>query len=142
MEEHMEVPLEIILKNVENKKEIEDVIYEKLAKLEQACDHVISCSVFVEQNPTHQNAKHTYHIRIDVRVPPHHEIVIKRDSGRNVHEDIATVVREAFIAARRQVEQIVDRQKQHVKAHTKENMIPAKLKKQLAEQEQVDQDEN
>ena len=138
----MEVPLEIVLKNVENKKAIEDVIYEKLDKLEQACDHVISCRVFVEQNPTHQKAKHSYHVRIDVRLPPHHEIVVKRDSGRNVHEDLATVVREAFIAARRQVEQIVDRQKQHVKAHTKENMIPAKLRKQLAAQEQPDQDEN
>ena len=132
----MEVPLEVILKNVEHKQEIEDVIYEKIDKLEQVCSHVISCRVLVEQNPTHQHAKHSYHIRIDVRVPPHHEIVVKRDSGRNVHDNLAAVVREAFIAARRQVEQIIDRQKKHVKAHTKEKMIPAKLKKQLAEQEE------
>lgn len=131
----MEVPLEIILKNVEQKEEIEAVIDEKIAKLEQVCDHLISCRVFVEQNPTHQHAKHTYHIRVDVRMPPHHEIVVKRDSGTNSHENIGAVLREAFIAARRQVEQIVDRQKKRVKAHTKERMIPLKLRKKLEAEE-------
>ncbi len=131
----MEVPLEIILKNVEQKEEIEAVIDEKIAKLEQVCDHLISCRVFVEQNPTHQHAKHTYHIRVDVRMPPHHEIVVKRDSGTNSHENIGSVLREAFIAARRQVEQIVDRQKKHVKAHTKERMIPLKLREKLEAEE-------
>lgn len=131
----MEVPLELVLRNVEHKDEIEAVVYEKLEKLEQVCDHVISCRVMVEQNPTHQTAKFSYHIRIDVRVPPHHEIVVKRDSGRNVHDNLSTVLREAFIAARRQVEQVVDRQKHNVKAHTREKMTPAKLRKALKTEE-------
>jgi ribosome-associated translation inhibitor RaiA len=130
----MEVPLELILKNVENKAEIEAVVHEKLEKLEQVCDHVISCRVFIEQNPTHQHSKASYHVRVDVRLPPHHEIVVKRDSGRNVHENLGTVVREAFIAARRQVEVIVDRRNKNVKAHTREKMIPAKLREKLDEQ--------
>jgi len=131
----MEVPLELILKNVENKAEIEAVVYEKLEKLEQVCNHVISCRVFVEQNPTHLHKKMaSYHVRVDVRLPPHHEIVVKRDSGRNVHDNLSTVVREAFIAARRQVEVIVDRQEKNVKAHTREKMIPAKLREKLNEQ--------
>ena len=124
----MEVPLEVILKNVENKPEIESVIYEKLAKLEQSCDHLTSCRILVEQNPTHQHAKHSYHVRIDVRMPPHHDIVVKRDSGRNVHDNLAAVVREAFMATRRQVESIVDRQKKKVKSHTLARMMPAKLR--------------
>ncbi len=132
----MEVPLELILKNVENKAEIEDVVHEKLEKLERVCDHVISCRVFIEQNPTHQHKAASYHVRVDVRLPPHHEIVVKRDSGRNVHENLATVVREAFIAARRQVEVIVDRQNKNVKAHTREKMMPAKLRKLMQEEDQ------
>ena len=131
----MEVPLEVVLKNVEHKEEIEAVINEKIAKLEQVCDHLTSCRVLVEQNPTHQQAKHSYHVRIDVHMPPQHEIIVKRDSGRNVHENLSTVVREAFIAARRQVEQIVDRQKQNVKAHTKEHMMPVKLRQKLETEE-------
>lgn len=127
----MDVPLEIILRNVEHKREIEDVIYEKIEKLEQVCDHVTSCRVLVEQNPTHQHKQFSYHIRLDVHVPPHHEIIVKRDSGRNVHDSLSAVLREAFIAARRQVEQIIERQKHHVKAHTKEKMMPAKLRKAL-----------
>jgi ribosome-associated translation inhibitor RaiA len=131
----MQVPLEIILKNVEHKQDIEDVVYEKLGKLEQVCDHIISCRIFVEQNPTHQHKSCSYHIRLDVRMPPHHEIVVKRDSGRNVHDTLPAVLREAFIAVRRQVEEIVDRQKKHVKAHTKAKMVPAKLRKELAREE-------
>ena len=130
----MEVPLELILKNVEKKAEIEAVVYEKLEKLEQVCDHVISCRVFIEQNPTHLHSKASYHVRLDVRLPPHHEIVVKRDSGRNVHDNLSTVVREAFIAARRQVEVIIDRQNKNVKAHTREKMIPAKLRQKMDEQ--------
>lgn len=131
----MDVPLEVVLRNVEHKKEIEDVIYEKIAKLEQVCDHVTSCRVLVEQNPSHQNKHFSYHIRVDVHVPPHHEIIVKRDSGRNVHDSLPAVLREAFIAARRQVEGIVERQKRHVKAHTKEKMVPARLRKTLKSDE-------
>ena len=128
----MDVPLEVVLRNVENRQEIEDVIYEKIGKLEQVCDHVTSCRVLVEQNPTHQHKGFSYHIRVDIHVPPQHEIVVKRDSGRNTHENLPAMVRETFIAARRQVEQLVERQKHHVKAHTKEKMFPKKLRKAIA----------
>ncbi len=131
----MDVPLEIVLKNVKNKSEIEAVVYEKIEKLEKVCDHITSCHVLVEQNPTHQHATFSYHIRVDVKLPPHHEIVVKRDSGRNVHEDLGAVLREAFIAVRRQVEQILDRQKSLVKAHTKEKMTPKQLRKALKTEE-------
>lgn len=131
----MQVPLEVILRNVRNKEEIEAVVYEKITKLEQVCDHVTSCHVLVEQNPTHQNTVFSYRIRVDIKLPPHHEIVVKRESGRNAHEKLGAVLREAFIAARRQVEQIVDRQKKHVKAHTKEKMMPKKLRKALTTDE-------
>ena len=131
----MQLPLELIMKNVENKTEIEAVVAEKVAKLEMSCAHITSCRVFIEQNPTHQHAKHSYHVRIDVRLPPHHEIVIKRDSGRQTHDSLATVVRDAFMAARRQVEVIVDRQKKKVKSHTLARMMPAKLRKFLKMEE-------
>lgn len=131
----MQLPLELIMKNVDNKAEIEAVVAEKVAKLEMVCDHITSCRVFIEQNPTHQHAKHTYHVRIDVRMPPHHEIVLKRDSSRQAHVDLATVVRDAFIAVRRQVEVIVDRQKKKVKSHTLARMMPAKLRKLLKMEE-------
>jgi ribosome-associated translation inhibitor RaiA len=127
----MQLPLELIMKNVENKAEIEAVVAEKVAKLEMSCDHITSCRVFIEQNPTHQHAKHTYHIRIDVRMPPHHEIVVRRDSGRKSHDNLSTVVRDAFMATRRQVEVIVDRQKKKVKSHTLARMMPAKLREFL-----------
>ncbi len=131
----MQLPLELIMKNVEHKEEIEAVVQEKLGKLEHSCDHIISCRVFIEQNPTHQHARHTYHVRIDVRMPPHHEIVVKRDSGRNVHDNLPAVVRDAFLAVRRQVEVIVDRQKKKVKSHTLAHMIPARLRKALRMEE-------
>lgn len=131
----MEVPLEVVLRNVEKKKEIEAVIEEKVSKLDQVCNNVTSCHVLVEQNPAHQHKKCSYHICIDVKVPPHHQIVVRRDSGNNVHEELAAVLRDAFIAVRRQVEQIVDRKKKHVKAHTKEKMTPVKLREKLASDE-------
>ncbi|MEI8012882.1 MAG: HPF/RaiA family ribosome-associated protein [Candidatus Omnitrophota bacterium] len=131
----MQLPLELIMKNVDNKAEIEAVVQEKLVKLEHACDHIISCRVFIEQNPTHQHARHSYHVRIDIRMPPHHEIVVKRDSGHKAHDNLSAVVRDAFIAVRRQVEVVVDRQKRKVKSHTLARMIPSKLRKALRMEE-------
>jgi hypothetical protein len=123
------------MKNVENKSEIEAVVAEKIVKLEAASEHITSCRVFIEQNPTHQHAKHTYHVRIDVRMPPHHEIVVRRDSGHKSHDNLAAVVRDAFMAARRQVEVITDRQKKKVKSHTLARMMPSQLRKLLKMEE-------
>jgi cold shock CspA family protein len=57
-------------------------------------------------------------VRIDVTVPPEHELVVTRNSGEgDAHEQLVTVIRNAFAAMRRQLKKLVEKQRRDVKTH-------------------------
>lgn len=116
----MQKPLELTLKNFEdNSGAVTRVVHEKIAKLEQVCPKLTSCHVVIEQfqNPKHRH--HSYSIHIVVTFPPHHEVVIMREPQKGgVQEELLTTqVRDSFIAARRKVQEILDKQQGRVKSH-------------------------
>ena len=118
----MKGSIEINFKNfIDSDGSIEDLIYEKIAKLEKICDRIISCHAAIEQIKNNQKHGHTYHIRIDLSIPPHHQLAVVREpnKGKFQHVKLAVMVRDAFDALRRQVQEIVDRQKKKIKAHSK-----------------------
>ncbi len=49
----MQIPLEISFRDVQKTEEIERLIREKVEKLEQICDYMISCRVVVEMTQQH-----------------------------------------------------------------------------------------
>lgn len=116
----MQVPLEVTLKNFEDRNgAVRQVIDEKIAKLEHVCPKLISCHVVIEQlqNPKHRH--HSYNIHITATFPPHHEVVVKRQPAKGgVQEELLTTqVRDAFIALRRQVQEILHKEQGRVKNH-------------------------
>lgn len=117
----MEVPLELSFRDVEKTRAIEEFIRTNVKKLEQSCDHIVSCRIAVEQPQKHQHTGSPYRVRIDLRVPPGHEIVVKRESSEGeIHDSLRKVLREAFDAARRQVRGLSERQRGAVKTHPQE----------------------
>jgi ribosome-associated translation inhibitor RaiA len=115
----MKVPLEINLKDVRNREVIEILIREKVEKLDRMCDRIISCHVAVESIQNVRHSGHSYHLRIDLQIPPHHHIVVKRDpkKGAVQEELLTTVIREAFDATWRQIQEVKDRHRNKVKKH-------------------------
>jgi cold shock CspA family protein/ribosome-associated translation inhibitor RaiA len=114
----MKVPLEICFRGVAKTDEIESLIREKVAKLEEVCDYLSSCSIALETPQEHQKAGNPFRVRISMRVPPGHELVVKRKSSRgDMHDELPKVVRDAFQAARRQLQELTERQRDEVKAH-------------------------
>lgn len=116
----MEIPMEITFKDFEDKNgAVELVVREKLEKLERVCPKLTSCHIVIEQfqNPKHNH--HTYSIHIVVTFPPHHEIAVKREPHKGEVQErlLTTEVRDAFIAVRRQVQEIMDREQGKVKTH-------------------------
>ena len=77
----MQIPLEISYRDVNKTDELEDLIREKINKLEKICDYITSCRIAVEKPQKNLNYGSPYRIRIDLRIPPGHEIVIKREPG-------------------------------------------------------------
>ncbi len=120
----MQTPLEITFKGFEDKGEMTDLINEKVKKLEQFCDHITSCHIIIEQIKHAQRKGHSYDVLLDIKIPPHHEIAIRRhpEKGETGDDYLSKIIRETFAAAQRQTKVIVDKQHQKVKAHTKERM--------------------
>ncbi|MFW6114825.1 MAG: HPF/RaiA family ribosome-associated protein [Thermodesulfobacteriota bacterium] len=114
----MRVPLEISFRGVAKTDDMENLIWKKVAKLEELCDHLSSLSIAIESPQEHQQAGNPFRVRISMRVPPGHELVVKRESSRgDMHDPLPKVVRDAFQAARRQIKELTDRQQGEVKTH-------------------------
>ena len=109
----MYVPLEISVKDVEKTKQLEDLIRTKAEKLERACDHIAGCHVSVEKPQEHVKSGTPYRVRIDLTVPPSHELVAKQEPGQGeMHEELDQVIRRVFDKAERQLKKLVSKQRE------------------------------
>ncbi|MBD3242079.1 MAG: HPF/RaiA family ribosome-associated protein [Chitinivibrionales bacterium] len=114
----MNVPVTISFRNMPKPQYLEDLIREKSQKLEEFCDYVSSCRVSIEKVNVYQSKGRPYRIRLDITVPPGHEIVVDRDPNRgDPHISLESDIRDAFGAAYRQVKELKQKQNRHVKTH-------------------------
>ena len=112
----MKVPMQITLRNVDHSDALEAHIHDKAKKLENFFDHIVSCRVVVEMPHNHKHQGNPFNIRIDIGVPGR-EIVVNRD----YHEDPYVALRDAFDAARRQLDDYVHRLRGETKNHQTEH---------------------
>lgn len=113
----MKLPLQITFRNMEPSEAVAARITKKTQKLEHFCNQIISCRVVFEAQHQHHHHGNLFHVRIDITVPDR-EIVISRDPGQHhAHEDAYVAIRDAFNAARRQLESYNQKRQQHVKTH-------------------------
>jgi cold shock CspA family protein len=120
----MKVPLELSFRRAQKTKGIEKLIREKVAKLMQTCNYMVSCRVVIEAPLEHQMVGNPFRVRIDIRVPPRHELVVRRESSKgDMHDQLPKVLRNAFNAARRQLKKLVERQSGEVKTHPQQQTM-------------------
>lgn len=113
----MDVPLEIRFHNVDRSDALEADIRDRVAKLEELGEHIVSCRVTVDAPHKHHRQGNLFSVKVDIRMPGS-EIVASRDAGMNhAHEDPYVAVRDAFKAARRQVQDYIRVHRGKVKAH-------------------------
>lgn len=119
----MQVPLEVSYRGVEKTDAIETLVQEKVAKLEEVCDHISSCRVAIEKPHDRPRSGSPYRVRIDLTVPPGHEVVADSNPAEGIqYSELETVLRDAFDAARRQLAALNERQHQKVKTHEMQEM--------------------
>ena len=113
----MDVPLELSFRNMDSSEAIETNVREKVDKLERYFGRINSCRVVVEAPHRHRRKGKIYHVRIDVGVPGRN-IIVDRDPHENhAHEDVYVAIRDAFDAARRQLEDHSRKVSGRVKTH-------------------------
>jgi cold shock CspA family protein/ribosome-associated translation inhibitor RaiA len=105
----MQIPIQVSFRHLEHSPSIARAVRKKAKVLEKFFPRIISLRVMIEPSELKRTQGNLYHIRIDLRLPGK-EIVVSRDSGKNhAHEDIYVAIRDAFLAARRQIEDHVRR---------------------------------
>lgn len=113
----MQLPLQIAFHNMEHSDAVEAAVREKAAKLDEFCDRIMGCRVVVEAPHRHHRRGNQYQVRIDLTVPGE-EIVVNREPAEHTeYRDLGVALRDAFDAARRQLEDYVRRRRGAVKAH-------------------------
>ena len=115
----MLIPLQITFRGMESSEAVTARITERAKRLERYHDHITACRVVFEQANKHHHQGKLHNVRIDIKVPGS-EIVVNRDK----HEDIYVALRDAFDAAKRQVEEFGRRQRGDVKHHANNRAAP------------------
>ena len=113
----MQMPLQISFHGMDPSPAIEARIREKAAKLERFCDRIVGCRVTVEAPHRHHRHGKLYNVRIDLSVPGKDVFVGHSGPLNHAHEDINVAIRDAFDAARRQLEDHVRKARGDVKVH-------------------------
>jgi cold shock CspA family protein len=113
----MQLPVQITFRGVDHSDAVEANIHERAGRLEQFYDRITGCRVIVETPHVRHHKGNLYHVRIDLTVPGA-ELVVGRDpAAHHAHEDIHVAIRDAFKAARRQLEDHVRRARGDIKSH-------------------------
>jgi cold shock CspA family protein len=88
-----------------------------VAELEDFHDRITGCQVVVSQPHRHHRSGRLWSIRVEVVVPGA-DIVVNRDHPLDhAHEDVHVALRDAFLAARRRLEDVARRKRGDVKRH-------------------------
>ena len=124
----MQVPLEMTFRGLERTPHLEEKIRRRVEKLEKFHSRIVACRVAVEKPHEHPSSGNPYRVRIDVTVPPKHEIVVKKEPGdHDLNEELATVLNDAFDATERQLKEVKDRQSGEVKTHEENRAFVVRL---------------
>jgi ribosomal subunit interface protein len=108
----MQSSLQITMRDFPHSDALEDHIRQKVAKLENFYPHLMGCRVVVEVPHKHKHQGRQFNVRLDITVPGG-ELVVNREADGDVY----VVLRDAFDAARRQIEDYGQRQRGDMKAH-------------------------
>ena len=108
----MKIQPEITYRNVEKSEAIDNLVHEKIAKLENICNYINSCHIAIEKIHDRPRSGSPYRERIDLTVPPGHELAAEKNPGESVqYQPLDAVVRETFDAMRQQLVKLTQLQR-------------------------------
>ncbi|MEA5617167.1 HPF/RaiA family ribosome-associated protein [Cronbergia sp. UHCC 0137] len=108
----MKIPPEITYRNLEKTDAIDALVQEKISKLEHICNYISSCRIAIEKVSDRPRSGSPYRVRIDLTVPPGHELVAEKNPSEGIqYEPLNAVIREAFDAMRHQLSKLTQLQR-------------------------------
>lgn len=99
----MQVPLQIILRDMIRSDTLDAKIRSEALKLERRYPRLTSCRISVDEERKRTRPGRLFAVHIDVRAPGHVDVV----SSQKQNEDVYVAVRDAFDAVKRQLHEVV-----------------------------------
>ncbi|MEM8505383.1 MAG: HPF/RaiA family ribosome-associated protein [Cyanobacteria bacterium P01_D01_bin.1] len=114
----MRVPPEISYRGVNKTEALENLVSEKIARLEKFYREISSCHLSIEKVHDHPESGSPYRVRLDITVPEDREVVVDKspDTGKQ-YEPLDAIIRDAFDIADRQLKELNEQQHDHKKTH-------------------------
>lgn len=126
--------VEVTFRNLKPTEWLDREIRERAGKLETFCPDIVACRVLVGKPHRHHEHGNRFDVHIEIVVPGE-EITVsrsprlreitaeataaaKRTEVEGMRKDVRLVVRNAFVAAKRQLQDYARRRRLAVKAHT------------------------
>lgn len=106
---------QITIRDITHSEAVEEHLLEKIDKLNQFFDRIISCHVVVEQTQKHQTTGKLYHIRIRLSVPGK-ELMVNHNNNEDTNLYIS--IRDAFKNMERQIKHYAQEMHGEMKWHS------------------------
>ncbi len=113
----MQIPLQIRFHKLESSPAIEAAVHKRAEQLERFGDRIVSCRVTIEAPHKHHHKGNLYHVKVDIRTPGGEVVASRHPDEHHAHEDVYVAIRDAFKAARRQLQDQVRERRGKVKTH-------------------------
>ena len=113
----MNIPLEVVFRNMDRSDAIEARVREKVERLQRFADRIMRCRVSVEAPHRHHHQGKLYQVAIEIGVPGKNLIINHAGPANHAHEDVYVAIRDSFSAATRQLEDYVRTRRGKVKSH-------------------------
>jgi ribosome-associated translation inhibitor RaiA len=105
----MQTPLQLTFHQLPPSPALEAEVRRRVDDLATFFDRIVSCRVLIEAPHHHHHQGRLYRVRIEIGVPGEHIVVGRSPDEDGAHADPYVAVRDAFRAARRQLEDHVRR---------------------------------
>jgi len=105
----MQTPLQLTFHQLPPSPALEADVRSWVDDLATVCDRIVSCRVLIEAPHRHHHQGQLYRVRIEIGVPGARIVAGRSPDEDGAHADPYVAVRDAFRAARRQLEDHVER---------------------------------
>lgn len=101
----MTIPVNITFRHMESSAAVEARVHELASHLGVFSDRILSCKVVVDSPHRHHHQGKVFAVKVLLEIPGEDVVVDMERPQRNNHDDVYVVLRDAFDAAKRQLQQ-------------------------------------
>jgi cold shock CspA family protein/ribosome-associated translation inhibitor RaiA len=114
----MILPLQITFRHMDPSPALETRIRELASRLDRFSAHIMRCHVIVEPLAHHKHQGSLYDFRIDITLPDEEIAIRHARPADHAHEDPYVALRDAFLAARRKLEDYERKRRGDIKSRS------------------------